>query len=117
MLFRSTSPHQWVWKASTSPRIKNFLWLCTHRNIPTKEVLGSKGLNLDLTCELYCGGPESILHTLRDCRVAKAMWKDLGIVEDNQDFFGLNLEASPEKYCETSTMFPRPRMPWRILFP
>ena len=47
-----TSPHQWVWKASTSPRIIFFLWLCTHCSIPTKEVLGSRGLNLNPTYEL-----------------------------------------------------------------
>ena len=64
-----------------------------------------------------CGeGLESILHTLRDCKVAKSVWMDLGIEEANQDFFGLNLEAWLEKNCGTSIMFPGPRMPWKILF-
>ena len=78
--------------------------------MPTKEVLGSRGLNLDLTSESCREGPESILHTLKDCRVAKSVWKDLGFEEDNQDFFSLNLEAWLEKYCGTSNMFPRPRV-------
>ena len=47
-----TSTHQWVWKAHTSPRIKFFIWLCTHNSEPMKEVLGSRGLNLDPMCEL-----------------------------------------------------------------
>jgi len=76
--------------------------------MPTKEVLDSRGLNLDPTCELCREGLKSILHTLRDCRVAKSMWKDLGFKEDNQDFFGLNLEAWLEKYCRTSNMFQDP---------
>lgn len=78
--------------------------------MPTKEVLGSRGLNLDLTSELCREGPESILHTLKDCRVAKSVWKDLGFEEDNQDFFSLNLEAWLEKYYGTSNMFPRPQV-------
>ena len=54
---------------------------------------------------------ESIIHTLRDCRVAKAVWKDLGFKENNQDFFGLNLEEWLKKFCGTSTSYPRPHVP------
>ena len=45
------------------------------------------------------------------------MWRDLGIEDDNQDFFGLNLEAWLEKNRGNSSMYPRPRTPWKILFP
>jgi len=83
LLNLDTSYHQWVWKAHTSPRIKFFIWLCTNCNVPTKEVLGSRGLNLDPTCELCHEGTESIIHTLRNYRVAKAVWKDLGFEENN----------------------------------
>ena len=112
-----TSPHQWVWKVSTSPRIKIFLWLCTHCSVPTKEVLGSRGLNLNPTCELCGESPESILHTLRDCKVAKSVWKDLGIKEGNLEFFGLNLDAWLKNNCGMTSMYPRPHVPWKILFP
>ena len=55
--------------------------------MPTKEVLDSRGLNLDPMCELCHEGTESIIYTLRDCRVAKAVWKDLGFEGNNLDFF------------------------------
>ena len=45
------------------------------------------------------------------------MWKDLGFEENNQDFFGLNLEEWLKKFCGTSIIYPRPRVPWKILFP
>ena len=73
LLNSDTSLHQWVWKAHTSPRIKIFIWLCTHHSAPTKEVLSSRGLNLDPTCELCSEGAESIIQTFRDCKVAKAV--------------------------------------------
>ena len=106
-----------MWKASTSPIIKNFLCLCTRRNVPTKEVLGSRGLNLDPTCELCVESLKSILHSLRDCKLAKSVWKDLGIEEGNLEFFRLNLVAWLKTNCGMTSMFPRPRMPSKILFP
>nr|POE48311.1 putative ribonuclease h protein [Quercus suber] len=112
-----TSPHNWVWRASTTRRIKFFLWLCTHHSIPTKEVLGSRGFFLDPMCELCGESPESILHTLRDYRVAKSVWKDLGIEEGNLEFFRPNLDAWLKINCGINSMYPRPRMPWKILFP
>ena len=96
---------------------KVFLWLCAHRSVPMKEVLGSRGLNLDLTCELCGGSLESILHTLRDCKVAKSVWKDLGIEEGNLEFFGSNLEVWLKNNYGKTSMYPRPCVPWKILFP
>lgn len=57
------------------------------------------------------------LHTLRDCKVAKSVWKDLGIEEGNLEFFGLNLDAWLKNNCGMTSMYPRPRVPWKILFP
>lgn len=54
LLNLNTSKGKWVWKVTTIPRIKFFLWLCYHKSIPTREVLGSRGINLDTACEL-CG--------------------------------------------------------------
>ena len=54
-------------------------------------------------------GPESILHTLRDCKVVRTVWRDLGIEESNQEFYGLPLQDWLEKNCRASNMFPRPR--------
>ena len=112
-----TTLGQWVWKSSTTPRIKFFLWLCVHRSIPTRDVLGSRGFDLNITCELCGQAPESILHCLRDCEKARSVWKDLGIEDSNLEFFNLPLTDWLEKYCGSPDFFPRPRIPWKILFP
>ena len=111
------SPGHWVWKTITTPRIKFFLWLCVHHSIPTLEVLCSRGMNLNTSCELCGLASESILHTLRDCEKARGVWKDLGFDESNAEFFNLSLTAWLEKYCGSSDFFPTPRIPWKILFP
>ena len=38
-------------------------------------------------CELCCEGAESIIHTLRDYKVARAAWRDLGFKENDRGFF------------------------------
>ena len=112
-----TTLGQWVWKSSTTPRIKYFLWLCVHRSIPTREVLSSRGFNLNISCELCGLASKSILHTLRDCERARSVWNDLGIEDTNMEFFNLPFADWLEKYCGSTEFFPRPRIPWKILFP
>lgn len=117
LLNLETTLHQWVWKSSTTPRIKFFLWLCVHCNIPTREVLGSRVFNLNITCELCGSTSETILHTLRVCVSAKSIWNDLGIEESNMELFNLPLADWLEKYCGSTEFFPRPCIPWKVLFP
>lgn len=61
----------WVWKTELPPKIQFFLWLCLHNSLPTTEVLGSRGLSLNPTCNMRQGGTESIDHLLRECLVAQ----------------------------------------------
>ena len=57
----------WIWKISTLPKIKCFLWQYFHRSIPTREALNKRGLNIPPCCPLCNDDVESIIHTLRDC--------------------------------------------------
>ncbi|KAL0012862.1 hypothetical protein SO802_007970 [Lithocarpus litseifolius] len=66
-----SSSMSWIWKADTHPRVHFFLWLCSHNSLPTGEVLGSRGLNLNLLCTLCHQGIESVDHLLRGCIVAQ----------------------------------------------
>ena len=49
----------WVWKVIAPPKIQFFfflvcvcVWLCLHNSVPTGDVLGSRGLNIDPMCNL-----------------------------------------------------------------
>ena len=70
----ASHPCRWVWDAYTTPRIKFFLWLVSRNSIPTRVVLGSKGFNLCLTCDVCGISDESIIHALSDCPRAKRVW-------------------------------------------
>lgn len=101
----------WVWKAKTTPRIKFFLWQCYHSSIPTKEVLGSRGFNLNDTCELCGRDTKSIIHVLHDCNVARNVWRKLGINDANQEFFGAPLVDWLKNYCESCDSLLQPQIP------
>lgn len=67
----------WVWRVETYPKIQFFLWLYLHNSVPTEEVLGSRGLNLDPMCSLCHQRNESIEHLLRGCVIAHEFWQQL----------------------------------------
>ena len=50
------------------------------------------GVQVDLTCLLYLFEPESIIHVLRDCRMERNFWAQLGAKEVNTLFFNGNLQ-------------------------
>ena len=49
----------WVWKLDAPPKILFFLWLCLHNSLPTCTILGSRGLNLSLSCPICTEENES----------------------------------------------------------
>ena len=100
-----THPCQWVLEMNTTPRIKFFLWLCSQNSIPTREVLGSRGFNLDTMCEVCERASESITHVLRDCPEVSEVWKGLGIRDTNQGFYGLPLMVWLKSNCSSSDFF------------
>ena len=66
---------EWLWKVDTIPKIKFFLWQCFHHIIPICATLATRGMDVPQICPLCIEGPETILHSLRDCREAQVFWK------------------------------------------
>ena len=65
---------EWIWKATTMPRIMFFffyLWLSIHNSVPTCEVLGSRGFTLDTTCPICQREAKTLQHILRDCQYVR----------------------------------------------
>ena len=93
------------------------MWLVSRNSIPTCVVLGSRGFNLCLTCEVCGNSDESIIHALRDCRGAKRVWTELGISSTSQEFYNLPLPEWLKSNCSLAQFYSRPRIPWKMLFP
>ena len=85
------SPVRWIGKADMLPRIKTFLWLCTHNSIAVKVYLEKRSVVHETLCPICQGGSETILHALRDCTHIKHVWNQLGVTATNQAFWRSNL--------------------------
>ena len=81
----------WVWKTITLPKIKCFLWQCIHKSILAREVLGTRGLAVPISCPLCNVDVESIILILRDCPLAKEFWDSFPIPIQTSTFYGTNL--------------------------
>ncbi|KAL0014884.1 hypothetical protein SO802_001953 [Lithocarpus litseifolius] len=81
--------------------IKNDIQV-SRNSIPTREVLGSRGFNLCLTCEVCGISDESIAHALCDCPRAKRVWTKLGISSTNQEFYNLPIPEWLKSNCSSA---------------
>ena len=81
----------WVWRTSTIPKIRCFLWQCLHKSIPAREVLIVRGLNTPFSCPICCNEVESIIHILRDCPQARIFWDSFPPPVPPNIFYGTNL--------------------------
>ena len=86
-------PGYWIWKLQTLPKIQIFIWRCMHNSIGVKECLAKRGIPLDTSCPLCFEQPESISHALRDCRLVKPIWYQLGAHICNANFFSQDFQS------------------------
>ena len=63
-----------LWKFRLPNKIKLFGWRACHNILPTKENLVRRRITQDSVCERCNQGPESGLHALWECGVARDVW-------------------------------------------
>ena len=106
-----------VWKTIAPLRIQFCLWLCMHNILPIGEVLGSRCLNLNLTCPLCSKETESIKHLLRSCEFAQAFRQKLNDPHFLKESFNKPLRKWLEVNCNTKIASNCMGIPWGIVFP
>ena len=93
-----------IWKVPTIPKLKYFLWQCHHKSILVCSTLAAKRMHITPLCHFSEEDPESIVHVLRDCRVAQTLWTSLSPPMPNSLFFGLHhTEWLRLNYCKSNT--------------
>ncbi|XP_075669750.1 uncharacterized protein LOC142639464 [Castanea sativa] len=113
----NTVSMSWVWKTTAPPRIQFFLWLCMHNSLPIREVLGSRGLNLNPTCPLCLKETESLGHLLRTCEFAQDFWQKLNYPRMLRESFNKPIKEWLEVNCNTNSGPFYWGIPWSIVFP
>lgn len=70
----NTQSYKWLGtQLYTYPKIKIFLWLCSHDKINNNYNLFRKNIRYN-PFFLSCSKEESTSHILRDCDIAKKFW-------------------------------------------
>ncbi|KAL0012166.1 hypothetical protein SO802_007274, partial [Lithocarpus litseifolius] len=107
---------KWIWKFKVLPRIQSFMWLCYHESIGVREGLNRRGMLLETQCPLCHTSSESILHALRDCKVVKHIWNQLGENQISRSFFSSNLKEWLEENGTKQQVFGGHAIPWNTMF-
>lgn len=82
-----------VWKMAIQQRVKTFVWLILHDRL----LCNSNRLKRNLTDDPGCprcslNADETLLHMLRDCPAARAIWNSVGSTAGAPGFYMGNLE-------------------------
>ncbi|CAL1375874.1 unnamed protein product [Linum trigynum] len=76
-----------VWKIEGPQRTKQFFGLVLHKKLLTNSERCRRHLASSDRCQVCGGGPESVIHVLRDCSYARSVWSSLLVDEPDTDFF------------------------------
>ncbi|XP_038982149.1 uncharacterized protein LOC120110643 [Phoenix dactylifera] len=68
----------WIWRLGLHPRVALFLWKVVWDRLPTRAVLGGRGVRIPLVCGV-CGVAETVDHALFRCTWARATWRLAGV--------------------------------------
>ncbi|CAL1360967.1 unnamed protein product [Linum trigynum] len=82
-----------IWRTPSPQRTRSFLWLAAHQCLLTNAERSRKHLVPNATCPICRGGPETILHVIRDCPYARGVWSHFLAEEPNDLFFQSNLSS------------------------
>ncbi|XP_013658605.2 uncharacterized protein LOC106363406 [Brassica napus] len=65
---------QQVWKISSEPKIKNFLWKALSSALPVDEGFSRRGMKAEEFCQICGSFQETINHVLFSCESARQVW-------------------------------------------
>ena len=105
---------EWVWKVSSLPKIKCFLWQCCHHSIPIQALLSKRGMDIPFLCPVCNNAPETIIHALRDCPKAQFFWSSFSLLFQSPLFFfyGSHLVGWLKLNCKSSRTYDSLNIAW-----
>ena len=86
------------------------------QSISVKECLANRGIPLDTICPLCHLEVESILHALRDCRLVKPIWQQLGLYCVQSSFFSQDIREWLISNGGLKSSENAVGIPWTVIF-
>ena len=67
-----------MWHLKIPAKVRIFAWRLCMKTIPSMLNMSNKGIQVDLTCPICYGEPESTEHAIIYCEAAKKVWSKWG---------------------------------------
>ena len=83
----SVNPCFWknLWTMKVPPKVKHFMWRAATDCLPTKVMLRTKRVEVNILCPLCNSDPESTSHVLLHCSFAKSCWDRISGLPGNNE--------------------------------
>lgn len=62
-----------------------------HNSVGVKACLTERGMSTNMLCPMCGVEVETIVHALRDCRMVREVWFNLGVARNDMEFFNREL--------------------------
>ena len=108
---------EWIWKIQSLPKIKFFLWQCSHDSIPNHILLANRGMNISPLCLTCNSAPETIIHALRDCPKAQSFWNSFSSLCSAASFYDTQLMVWLRINCKSMQQCNATELDCAIIFP
>lgn len=79
-----------IWRLNIPHKIRVFLWRLCRNNIPVRNRLRYKGVDVSILCPMCDNDVEHLLHVFFDCQFASQCWAYAGLSYD------MSLVESPQ---------------------
>ncbi|KAK8516598.1 hypothetical protein V6N12_049321 [Hibiscus sabdariffa] len=119
MANRWSAPHPFwkkVWSLAIPQRLRLFIWLTLNQKLMTNVERARRGISESPCCDLCGGLSESVLHVLRDCPPARAIWDSILPPSAKTRFFSLDVSEwllENISYVSSSNSY---NLAWNLLF-
>ncbi|KAL4278329.1 hypothetical protein GQ457_03G040370 [Hibiscus cannabinus] len=119
MANRWNPPHLYwmkVWKLTIPQRLRLFTWLALNQKLMTNAERSRRGISSSPCCDLCGGTIETVIHVLRDCTTARAIWDSILSPTQASNFFSssatewLIVNISDVSFAFAGTL------PWNLFF-
>ena len=108
---------EWIWKIRALPKIKFFLWQCSHDSIPNHILLANRGMNISPLCPTCNSAPETIIHALRNCPKAQSLWNSFSPLCSAASFYDTQLMVWLRINCKLMHQCNATELDCAIIFP
>ncbi|GMI85215.1 hypothetical protein HRI_002190800 [Hibiscus trionum] len=112
----SSSHWKIIWQLVVSQRVRLFLWLAFNAKLLNNQERHRRTFAASAVCSLCNDFNESVVHSLCDCVVARAVWDQINPIDISPNFYRYDQSNWILHNLKLSTFSPTMKTSWNITF-